>query len=159
MPSRHSRNARNKQHTHIFQQPTPSSRPSPDVNPSSLPDDSAGSSGDDAVGHLERRISPSPAKTRTQRLELDHNQGNEQESMYERMLVGEDKSSESVEPLIDVAPNQETERSMPSRSLPTPPLLEPSDTRQPRSEPLLTPLWDESGTSGGVAHSPILSSL
>ncbi|KAF8829925.1 hypothetical protein HHX47_DHR2000266 [Lentinula edodes] len=159
MPSRHSRNARNKQHTHIFQQPTPSSRPSPDMNPSSLPDDSAGSSGDDAVGHLERRISPSPAKARTQRLEPDHNQGNEQESTYERALVGKDESSESVEPLIDVAPNQETERSIPSRSLPTPPLLEPSDTRQPRSEPLLTPLWDESGTSGGVAHSPILSSL
>ncbi|KAF9070367.1 hypothetical protein BDP27DRAFT_1323920 [Rhodocollybia butyracea] len=143
MPSRHSRNARNNNRQHTTQQPTPSSRPSPDVYPSSLPvtDESAGNSSDDnAVIGRSEAVTMVNTRTKSKGRQRDYH-------------IEERESSES--PLIDIS------SPAPPQSLPTPPLPEFSNMPEPGSETPLSPLWDDSNTGNlsGNIHSPILSSL
>ncbi|KIK57238.1 hypothetical protein GYMLUDRAFT_247198 [Collybiopsis luxurians FD-317 M1] len=153
MPSRNSRNGRNKQQssTHVYQQPTPSSRPSPDVfRPSSLPDDSASSSGEEVIGRLSPRSKQKGSNRDNGKQELNR-EGNPSSSDVPHLQT-----------LVDITPEPEPERSVPPQSLPTPPLPESSDMLslyQPQPELPLSPLWDGSGTSTRQLRSPILSSM
>ncbi|KAF5372277.1 hypothetical protein D9757_009653 [Collybiopsis confluens] len=154
MPSRYARNGRNKQHnsTHVYQQPTPSSRPSPDAfRPSSLSDDStSSSSGEDGVGRSSTRSKQNPR---------GGGAGNEVSDWSPSPV---DVNVAQFPSLVDISPDLQPERSLPPHSLPTPPLPEASHSpalHQPQPALPLALLREDSVSVAEPLRSPILASM